>query len=185
MTSIVRKAAKLYKTFDKMIPALSDVFLGVGESNPATIWHAAHADPCAAVGRAVTDCAANANTGAFADTGFHKDFRDTFSQPFHFWAYLATSANTDGASGPGSYLPGRIVGNAANVYHEIVQPDGAGATWQDYALARAGMNIGTLINLGAIGPNDLANTIEDYVGVGGPGAFYVNPLIGIVPLQGN
>ncbi len=185
VTKIVNKAASLYKTFDKLIPALSGVFLGVEESNPATIWHAAHTDACAAVGRAVTDCGTNRNTGAFTDTGFHPDFRDTFSQPFHFWAYLATAANTDGAGGPGSYIPGRIIGNVANAYHEIIQPDGAGATWQDYALARAGMNIGTLINLGVISPNQLANTIEDYIGVGGPGAFYVDPLIAIAPLQGN
>jgi hypothetical protein len=185
MTRIIEKASKLYRTNEEMIPALSYVFLGIRESNPATLLHALHANPCVAIGREIRDCPANAQRGVFGDTGFNKDFRDTFSQPFHFWAYVATSANTEGATGPGSYLPGRIVSNVGNTYHEIIQPDGAGATWQDYALARAGMNIGTLINLGVVGPDQLAGTINDYLGEGGPGAYYVDPLVMIAPLQGN
>jgi RHS repeat-associated protein len=188
---IVDKAAKLYKSYDEMIPALSMVFLGLKESNFLTVVHAAFsANPCAAVGRQVVpDCAANAETGAFGDAGFHPDFRDRFSQPFHFWAYLATAANTEGI-GPASYVTGRFVGFWGNFKHEIFDPApigtyDAGASWQDYALASAGTNIGTLINLGVVPPGQLGSTIRDYVGTGGPGAYYVNPLIFIWPLDGN
>jgi len=186
MARIVDKAAQLYGTYDNMIPELSEIFLGVHESNPLTLLNAADADPCAAVGR--EDCGTNTATGSFGDAGFHQDFQDGFSQPFHFWAYVATTANTEGAAGPASYVPGRVVATWGNIYHEIVRPDGAGATWQDYALARAGMNIGTLVNMGMVPPDELGNTIRDYVGdVGGngPGAFYVDPLSSILPLQGN
>ena len=177
---IVDKAAQLYKNYDNMIPALSGIFLGIEESNSLTIWNAFRADPCAALGRA--DC--SVNSAWFLDKGFHEDFQDRQSQPFHFWAYLATSANTEGA-GPASYLPGYAVSGAANIVHEIIFPDGAGATWQDYALTRAAMNIGTLVNIGAVPPDQLGNTIKDFVGVDGPGAPYVAPLRIIAPLVGN
>ncbi|MEK6754348.1 MAG: RHS repeat-associated core domain-containing protein, partial [Chloroflexota bacterium] len=177
---IVDKAAQLYKNYDNMIPALSGIFLGIEESNSLTIWHAFLADRCAALGRA--DC--EANTVSFGDAGFNHDFQDGQSQPFHFWAYLATSANTEG-TGPASYMPGAIISAGANVVHEIIMPDGAGATWQDYALAQAGINIGTLVNVGAVTPDQLGNTIKDYVGTNGPGAYFVPLLIQIMPLEGN
>lgn len=73
----------------------------------------------------------------------------------------------------------------ANIYHEIVHPDGVGATWQDFALSIAGSNIGTLVNIGAVPPSQLGNTIRDHMGAGSPGAPWVNLLIFIDPLQGN
>jgi hypothetical protein len=185
MTDIIRKAERLYKTFDKMIPVLSDVFLGVEESNPATILHAKNADPCAAIGRGVGRCA---QTGAFLDQGFNRNFRDGFSQPFHFWAYLSTAANTEGAGQPGGYLAGQIMGNAGNIYHEIISPDAndpAGATWQDYALARAGMNIGGMINRGEIQPSGLAGVINNQLGTNDSRASYVIFLKVVAPLAGN
>jgi len=185
MTRIVAKAASIFNSFEEMIPALSGVFLGVEESNPSTILHAKNADPCAALGRSIYDCPANTVTGAFGDTGFNRNFRDGFSQPFHFWTYLSTAANTWGAGQPGGYLSGQIMGNLGNIAHEIIFPDGAGATWQDYALARAGMNIGGMINKGEIKPNELAGVIHDYLGTDGPRADYVIYLKWIVPLQGN
>jgi hypothetical protein len=179
---IVDRAGQLYGTFETMMPALSGIFLGIEESNSTTVYNAAtEADPCAALGR--PDCAANSGA-TFGDTGFHQDFQDGFSQPFHFWAYVATAANTEGA-GPASYLPGMTVNSVANVYHEIIYPDGAGATWQDFALAVAGSNIGTSVNMGAIAPSQLGNTIRDYVGTSSTGAPWINPLIYILPLQGN
>jgi hypothetical protein len=190
MTDIIDLGATLFKTNDELIPVLSSIFLGTEESNSLTLWNAATgANPCAAVGRSVDDCPANAARGWFGDTGFHQDFRDGFSQPFHFWAYLATAANTEGI-GPASYVPGRFVGFFGNFKHEIFDsaPIGtydAGSSWQDYALARAGTNIGTLVNLGMIPPNELGSTINGYLGPNGPGAFYVNPLIFIWPLDGN
>ncbi len=49
-----------------------------------------------------------------------------------------------------------------------------GSTWQDYALARAGMNVGTLVNMGVIPPDQLGNTIRTYVGINGPGPWDPN-----------
>lgn len=186
MAEIVDTGARIFKDYDELMPALSGIFLGIEESNSLTVWNAAFggADPCAAVGRDERDCPANAQRGAFGDAGFNRDFQDGFSQPFHFWAYVATAANTEG-KGPASYVPGQIIGNAANITHEMIWPDGPGATWQDFALARAGMNIGTLVNLGMVPPDQLGNTIRTYVGAGGPGAFYVDPLKFILPLEGN
>ncbi len=165
---------------------LSSVFLGTEESNSLTVYNAAFGDidQCMAVGRDVKDCAANVEEGSFLDYGFHPDFQDGASQPFHFWAFLATTANTEGV-GPASYVPGRVVGNIANTVHEIVRPEGVGATWQDYALSRAGMNIGTLVNMGVVPPDQLGNTIRDYLGANGPGAPYVTPLRNNAPLVGN
>jgi hypothetical protein len=189
---IVDKSAKIYGSFEKMIPALSEIFSGVNESNSLTIYHAFLADKCAALGR--DDCWANKAGGVFGDKGFHEDFQDGFSQPFHFWSFLATAANTEGV-GPANYIPGRVVGNAANEFHERIAPSlvrllypstvDVGATWQDYALSRAGMNIGTLVNIGAIQPSQLGDTIRNYVGPGGPGAFYVPLFSQIIPLDGN
>ena len=176
---IVIKSHYLFRTYDEMIPRLSEIFLGIRESNSRTVYNAVfhNPDPCSAIGRP------NPNA-FFGDEGFHEDFRDRQSQPFHFWAYLATAANTEGA-GPASYLLGRIVSNIANNIHEIIWTDGPGATWQDYTLARAGMNIGTLVNIGAVPPDQLGNTIRDYIGTDGPGAPYVAPLKIILPLEGN
>jgi hypothetical protein len=180
---IVEKAARLYGTYDAMMPVLSGIFLGVEETNSATIYNAAtKADECAALGR--PDCAASAELATFGDGGFHEDFQDGLSQPFHFWAYVATAANTEGV-GPASYLPGMTVNVAANIYHEIIHPDGAGATWQDFALAIAGSNIGTSVNMGTVLPSQLGNMIRNYVGASGPGAPWISPLIFFFPLPGN
>jgi hypothetical protein len=194
MARIVDKSAQLYGTYEKMMPALSEIFLGIEESNSLTIYHAWGVDKCAALGRG--DCSANEESGVFfGDTGFHEDYQDGFSQPFHFWAYLATAANTEG-NGPASYIPGRVVSNVGNIFHEIVAPPvfrlvsgdpskvDIGATWEDYALTRVGMNIGTLINIGAVRPSQLGNTIRNYVGANAPGAFYVPLFNQIAPLDG-
>jgi hypothetical protein len=191
---IVDKSAQLYSTFEKMMPALSEIFLGIEESNSLTIYHAWGVDKCAALGR--DDCWANEESGVFfGDKGFHRDYQDGFSQPFHFWAYLATAANTEG-NGPASYIPGRVVGNIANEVHERFAPPlvrlyyrdpsrvDIGSTWEDYALSRVGMNIGTLVNIGAVGPSRLGNTIRNYVGSNAPGAFYVPLFNQIAPLDG-
>ena len=190
MAAIVDRAADLYQNFEDMIPALSGIFLGIEESNPGTINHARFANACVAVGRDTEDlekagCPELIELGTFGDEGFHQDFQDGKSQPFHFWAYFATAANTWGMGRPGGYPAGQITGDVANILHEIIFPDGNGATWQDYALSRAGMNLGGLVNLGVIPPNQLGNFMRYYLGTDGPGAFYVGPLINIVPLQGN
>ena len=184
MADIIDFGATLFKDYDELIPVLSGIFLGTEESNSLTLLNATNADRCAAVGRSVDDCAANAEYGWFGDAGFDKDFQDGFSQPFHLWAYIATAANTEG-KGPASYLPGMGINIIGNVWHEIIDPDGAGATWQDFALAVAGSNIGTLVNIGAVPPDQLGNTIQAYVGTDGPGAPWVRPLRFLDPLEGN
>ncbi len=94
MIDIVNLGASLFDTNDELIPALSGIFLGIEESNSLTVWNAyKHADPCAAVGRSVEDCAANKEKGSFGDAGFQEDFQDGQSQPITFgpiWLPLQT-----------------------------------------------------------------------------------------------
>ncbi len=184
VVKIVDKAAQLYKNYDNMIPALSGVFLGIEESNPFTVYHAAKADRCAAIGREPKDCTTNPPDQVFWDQGFNPNYQDGHSQAFHFWAYVATTASTDS---PGSYLAGRHVGNVANFAHEIlaIPNDKGGATWQDYALSQKAMDIGFMIATQQIAPNQLGNYIKEQVGTNSKGAPWVQIFIKHLPLQGN
>ncbi|MEW6401948.1 MAG: RHS repeat-associated core domain-containing protein [Chloroflexota bacterium] len=185
MARIVDRAADLYGDYDNMIPVLSGIFIGIEESNSWTVVNALGADPCAAVGREIADC--GSNKIQFWDTGFHDDYRDGHNQLFHFWAYFATAVNIEG-KGPASYIPGAVVSHIGNELHEKYLPifiDDPQATWQDYALTRMAISLGTLANMGAIRPNQLGNAIRDYVGINAPGAPYVPVLITIAPLEGN
>ena len=185
MVRIVNKAANLYGTYDEMLPALSNIFLGVYESNPLTILHASNADECAAIGR--ESCAINKAEGTyFQDTGFHEDFQDGDNQIFHFWAYLTTAASTDTSGLPANYLWGMNVAAVANVYHEIIWPeDPTGASWEDYGLSIVGIYIGMLVSMGAVPPEQLGNTIKNYVGTNSPGYPLTGMLTTVVPLPGN
>jgi hypothetical protein len=184
MVRIVNKASRLYRTFDKIMPELSEIFLGVHESNPLTILHAAGADSCAGLGREPKDCSLNTDADSFWNEGFHRDFQDGHNQVFHFWAYVATTASTD--MPVGGYALGYIAGQGGNYVHEnLAVGDPTGATWQDYALAQAGMNTGVMISFGAVSPNELGNYIRDTVGINSAGAPYVTPLVFFLPLLGN
>jgi RHS repeat-associated protein len=185
---IVNKAARLYGTYEKMMPELSEIFIGVHESNPLTILHAAGAENgCNGVGREPRDCQHNSGSTTFWDTGFNKDFRDGHNQVFHFWAYLATAASTDTSGLPANYLWGSYVAVQGNAFHEIYWPwtDPAGSSWQDYGLGVAGIGIGTLVSMGAVPPTQLGNTIQNYVGINSPGYPFVSALTTVVPLPGN
>ena len=62
-----------------------------------------------------------------------------------------------------------------------------GATWQDFALTIAGSNIGTLVNFGAIPPDQLGNTIRDHIGPNSSGAPWIHAITDWMelPLEGN
>jgi len=192
LVAIVDRAADLYENYEDMIPAISGVLLGIEESNPFTVYNASQANSeeelCAAVGR--FDCPKNQITGDyFTSTGFHPDYADGDNQLYHFWAYLATVANTEGR-GPLKFVPGMYVTGWANNIHEIYQPawpgsDGSGASWQDYALSQAGMMIGFQVSRGIVPPSQLATHIGSFLGVNGPGMWYVNPLNSRFPLEGS
>ncbi len=179
---IVEKAARLYRTYDKMMPELTEIFNGSNESNPFTIFRLLFVDGCAGVGReAERDCKSNTTDESFWDEGYNPDFQDDHNQIFHYWAYLSTTASTDYPVG--GYALGYYVGQAANVAHEIFGiGDPKGASWQDYALAEAGLNTGVMISFGLIPPDQLGNYIRNDLAAGAP---YVSPLIQYFPLSGN
>jgi hypothetical protein len=182
MARIIDKAAAIYGTYEFMIPALSEVFLGISESNPLTLLNATGADPCAALGREPKDCSFNSEDGSFWDEGFSEDYRDGHNQIYHFWAYLATTASTEMSIG--GYALGYYTTQGGNFLHEILAVgDPSGATWQDYALAQAGINTGVMISFGMISPNELGDYVRNVLGTNS--APYVGPLIQYVPLWGN
>jgi hypothetical protein len=160
------------------------VFLGLEESSPVTILGAAYvADPCAAVGR--SDCGANSADEVFGDSGFHKNFQDGKSQPFHYWTYVATTASTDYPL-PAFNVAGIDLAQLGNFAHEILGiGDPAGASWQDYALAEAGIRTGIAIASRVVPPNQLGNYIRQNIGTQSSGVPYVDFMINFWPLQGN
>jgi RHS repeat-associated protein len=187
MARIIDKAVYIYSSYEKVMPELSEIFLGVRESSPLTILHAAGAGGCAGLGREPKDCPANDDAGAFWDKGFHEDFRDKHNQLFHFWAYVATTASTDfrpGGSILGTYA-GMFTGQAGNLYHEVITSGVPGASWQDFALAQAGMNTGIMIALGVIPPNELGDYLRDILSPNSTGAPYVPALNEVWQLSDN
>jgi RHS repeat-associated protein len=185
MAHIVEKAKKLFKTYEDMIPALTEIFSGVEESNSWTVINAKNSNPCKAIGREIKDC--TSNTTQFFDSGFHSDYQDGHNQIFHFWSYFSTSANIQG-KGPASYIPGIAMSYIGNVVHEkwasALVPDPQ-ATWQDYALTEKAMKIGFLVNVGAIPPNQLGSYLRNELGDKGEGTFYVKFYKKYFPLSGN
>jgi len=185
MARVIDYAAVLFQQYDDMIPALSQIFLGVNESNPLTVLHASDADGCAAIGREPKDCLSNAADEVFWDRGFNRDFRDRHSQVYHYWAFVATAASTDMPIG--GFALGFYTGHGGNIAHEIFKvgdPGGAGATWQDFALSQAGINTGEMIAFGLIQPNELGDYVRENIGPNGSGAPYVDPLVQYLPLWG-
>ena len=188
MAQIVEITQSVYKTYDRMMPVLSKIFTGKEESSPQTVWNAAvNNTGCAGLGRDPgRDCPANAGLGnSFNDEGFHPDFQDGHNQLFHFWAYVATVAATDGPVPPIGQITGLVVSEVANVTHEIIVQDDQ-ATWQDYGLSVSGMQTGLYIGLGVIPPDQLGNYLRGSLGPGGYGSYGFTPfMISILPLQGN
>jgi hypothetical protein len=171
MAIIVEVAASAYGTYDRMLPQLSNVFLGIRSSGPGTLplalvdttlmrWE----DECHGVGRDTSDCPGNVDY--FTDLGFHPDFRDNNNQLFHVWAYIA---ETSFPQDPRWGQVGQATGALANWLHDSVQT-GPGVSLQDYHLSQAGMEIGLLITNQAISPAELADVIRWRLGIGGPGS---------------
>jgi len=190
MALIIDYSAATYKDYDQMIPALSEIFLGLRESRPTTVVHAAnyrgdYVDACGGVGCDHGDCWAYEGEGNhFKDTGFHEDFQDEHNQLFHYWAYVATTASTDWNI-PLDFIVGEYVSIAANIDHEIFTYDDQ-ATWADFALAQAGVATGFAIGTNLIPPNQLGNFVRGGLGEYGPGSYGMVPrLVARFPLYGD
>jgi hypothetical protein len=157
MASIVDLGATLFNTYDELIPVLTDVFLGVEESNAFTVLHAykvPESEFCSIVGRFCED---DDEKGFFLDDGFYWMYQDGDNQPYHFWTYLSTAANTEGST----YLSGMVVGTIANALHEtVVYDDPKSRSWQDFALGQEGISIGLLINWGVLPPDRLGDYLR-------------------------
>jgi hypothetical protein len=97
----------------------------------------------------------------FSDVGFHSDFIDKGNQVFHVWPYVIAGAN-----GP----VGSVIGTLGNLYHEIYQHSNDGKSWEDYALANAGMRVGYLTYGGKISPSQFGDTLRYMLGPLGPGS---------------
>ncbi len=187
MATIADVGASMYRTWDKLMPKLTQIFTGKEESNPVTIWNAAmHNTGCGGLGRDPGDCPNNNGLGSsFNDEGFHLDFQDGHNQLFHFWSYVATVAAADGPFPPIGQISGLVVSEVANVYHEVVDQDGQ-STWQDYGLSVSGMQTGLYIGLGIIKPNQLGDYLRGSLGPSGYGSYGMTPfMISLFPLQGN
>ena len=170
------------------MPALSAVFLGVNHSGPTTLITAGFSpkeNGCAGVGRDIHDCPTN--SVYFADTGFHKDFRDGHNQPYHVWGYIANSSSSNlyGSFG------GVLIGVAGNYFHEGVQgvirypENGWGTSWEDYTLSYKGMFIGVMVSTDMIPPAELGSFVLQFLGPDGSGSngftgFYQN-IFGSLP----
>jgi len=92
------------------------------------------------------------NLPDFGDTGFHDNYRDWQNQPYHFWGYVNTTAQGG--------LVGWGIGILANEFHEKWDPSEAlkapgerGTSWEDYFLSFKGMEMGYLLYIGALSPD--------------------------------
>jgi RHS repeat-associated protein len=165
MAQIIEVGASLFDTWDELMPALSDIFLGFPRSGPGTlIWAIVEGD---------------SSRFEFEDTGFHSDFRDGYNQVFHFWGYVAETADL----GKANWLISTVSSAAGNYFHEIIQSwfdiDAAGTSWQDFSLAVAGINVGKAINSGAVSITGLGDYVRDVLSPDGPGSngmtdYYTN-----------
>ena len=150
MADIIDKADEIYgDDRNGFLNGLTKVFNGVSYSGVETVWDAAYYNACRGIGRGPDDGCGNVHY--FSDTGFHKVFSDEKNQLFHVWAYIATSATGD---------HGFSVSEAANFFHERLQSD-SGASWQDYYLGLAGMEIGYKLYTGDIKQSQLGKAVRE------------------------
>ena len=163
MAQIIEVGASLFDTWDELMPALSDIFLGLPRSGPGTLpWAAAVGD---------------SSRFEFKDTGFHTDFRDGYNQVFHFWSYVAETAGL----GKANRLISTLSSAAGNYFHEIIQSlaNVGGTSWQDFSLSVAGIKVGQAINSGAVSITGLSDYVRDVLSPTGPGSngmtdYYTN-----------
>ena len=170
--------AQLYPDWASFLSQMSTTFLGVKTFGPGTLVHAALAtsrDGCIGLGREPDDCLANTGKPYFLDTGFHQDYRDTHNQPYHVWGFIAETAFPFDLK---HAADGVCIAYAGNIFHDIIQSrrilnhhEGYGASWQDYYLSLAGIEIGTAISSGAIAaPRELSQVLRERLGPAGPGS---------------
>jgi hypothetical protein len=93
----------------------------------------------------------------FRDTGFNRNYQDSDNQPYHFWSYVNTTAQTP-VRGAGLSL-------IANVFHEGYDPAEAfrephGTTLEDYVLTFKGMELGEGLGLGSVTPGQTGDWIR-------------------------
>jgi hypothetical protein len=179
LVGIIRAGASVYHSYEELMPVLSNILIGTPSGAPLALTEAA--GKCGGIGR---DLACKGNTKSFQDTGFHKDFQDYHNQIFHFWAYVA---NTYSASFPMALL-GASAAGFGNVIHEVGQGilGDDGTSWQDYALAGAGINTGISISMGSVPISELADFVYNLLAPSSPGALGWPGLItSIIPLPGS
>ncbi len=149
MAKIVDKAADLYKgDWNKMLPALSQLFIGVPNNGPGTLI-------------AANDIETNPwYLLEFGDRTFNKGFQDGGNQVYHVWGYITQTAVPNSNPFLFSYTTNEAV--AGNYKHEYFDKHGS---WEDYALGITGIRIGSRISLGLISPSELGNVLRTELGV--------------------
>ena len=153
----------LFHEYDDLLPALTQVFNGTNSADMVTLMRGFGVDRCAGLGRGENDCPENQYV--FGDSGFHEDFWDHgTNQIFHVWPYIA---NTGGAYSFGG--AGLSIAQFGNFFHEKFaswwfKRTDFGASWNDYFLSQAGMEIGVAITNGEIAPNELADYVYRRLG---------------------
>jgi hypothetical protein len=164
LRDIIGVGESVFHEYGDLLPALTEIFNGNNSANMLTILVSAGAGPCEGIGRGKYDCAENEYS--FGDTGFHEDFQDNGNnQLFHVWPYIA---NVGGAYSFGG--AGLTAAQGANWFHEKIQ-GGDGASWNDYFMSQAGMEIGVGIVNGDIAPSELADYVYWRLGPEGPGSY--------------
>ncbi|MBN1874147.1 MAG: RHS repeat-associated core domain-containing protein, partial [Anaerolineae bacterium] len=187
MARICDMYARLYPDWHSFLGEMSLTLLGVESYGPGTLVKAVvdvesfvqngtlKREGCSGFGREPRDCKNNNGSPYFGDEGFHLDYQDGHNQPYHVWGFIAETAFP---LYPEIAVDGICIGHAGNIFHDIVQSrrflnadNGYGASWQDYFLSHAGMEIGTAISIGVIpSPKDLCQVLRDRLGTTGPGS---------------
>ena len=169
MRDIIKTAESVFHEYKDLLPALTEVFNGNNSAHMLTILVSAGAGPCDGLGRGTYDCPTN--DYAFGDSGFHPDFWDNGNnQLFHVWPYIA---NVGGSYSLGGV--GLTVAQGANWFHEYVTSQLShktddGASWNDYFMSQAAMEIGVAIANGEVAPQELADFVYWRLGPQGPGS---------------
>jgi hypothetical protein len=169
MRDIIKVGESLFHNYKDLLPALTQTFDGVYSADVFTLYKAYKADRCAGVGRGIIDCPTNQYT--FGDSGFHEDFSDNGNnQIFHVWPYIANVGSSNSFGGAGL-----SVSQFGNWFHEtatswLSNRTNNGASWNDYFMAQAGMEIGVHVANGEILPSELADFVYWRLGPEGPGS---------------
>jgi hypothetical protein len=174
---IFKVAQSMYHTYTKSMKMTSLVFLGVKSVGPTTLAKAAVMDKvnqkaALGMGRDARDCEGKICAGmTFGDRGFHEDFQDSHSQPYHAWGYIAQAYSDN----PIKSKIGYAIGLFANVVHENVQSglgldDAYGTSWEDFTLSIKAMNLAQKAASGQIPPEEFGDAMRVDLGESGTGS---------------